>query len=72
MPEFFCSRSDLALPERALRRSILQLRTRVRACQLSLAKPARLCEIDPDSGMAGVAPVVALNAQQACGSVCSA
>ena len=35
-------RSDLALPARALRRSILQLRTSVRACRLSLAKRALL------------------------------
>ena len=37
--------SDLALPERALRRSILQSRTQVRSCRLSLAKLARLCDI---------------------------
>ena len=67
---FFCSRSDLALPERALRRSILQLRTPVRACRLSLAKHARLCDIVPDLPRLAVAPGVALNAQQASGSRC--
>ena len=51
---FFCARSDLALPERALRRSILQSRTQVRSCRLSLAKHARLCEIAPDSGRLGL------------------
>ena len=70
---FFCSRSDLALPERALLRSILQLRTRVRACRLSLAKPARLCDIAPDSGMAGVAPIAGLKpGRHKAGLVCDA
>ena len=46
---FFCTRSDLALPERALRRSILQSRTQVRFSRLALAKHARPCEIAPDS-----------------------
>ena len=41
------NRSDLALPERALRRSILQSCTPVHSCRLSLAKPARLCDIVP-------------------------
>ena len=67
---FFCTRSDLALPERALRRSILQLRTPVRACRLSLAKHARLCDIASDLPWLAVAPGVALNAQQAWGSRC--
>jgi len=40
--------------ERALRHSILQLRTQVRACRLSLAKHTRLCDIAPDSGVAGI------------------
>ena len=35
------------MPDRALRRSILQLRTAVRACRLSLAKPDLLCDIAP-------------------------
>ena len=42
-------RSDLALPDRALRRSILQSCTPVHSCRLSLAKPARLCDIAPDN-----------------------
>ena len=41
------NRSDLALPDRALRRSILQSCTPVHSCRLSLAKPARLCDIAP-------------------------
>ena len=44
---FAFKRSDLALPERALRRSILQSCTPVHSCRLSLAKPARLCDITP-------------------------
>ena len=62
---FFCSRSVLALPGRALRRSILQSRTQVRSCRLSLAKPARLCENAPDSGLLAVVPFVVPPARQA-------
>jgi len=72
-PLFFCfSRSDLALPERALRRSPLGSSTGVHSPRFSLAKPARLCDIAPDSGLLAVAPVVELKAQQAGGSVGSA
>ena len=35
------------MSERALRRSILQSCTPVHSCRLSLAKPARLCDIAP-------------------------
>ena len=65
---FVFTRSDLALPERALRRSILQLRTPVRACRLSLAKPARLCDI----ALYSVGWRCGASARTACGRICSA